>query len=134
IPVVIKDNLYVAGLPAEWGSLMLKGFMPDRDDICVERLRAQGAIIVGKATTPEFALSGRTENKVTGTTRNPWDPRLTPGGSSGGAVAAVAAGLVPLAIGTDAGGSTPLPPSYTRLVGPPPPHGPVPRRPGLPPM
>ena len=52
IPVVIKDNLYVAGLPAEWGSLMLKGFMPDRDDICVERLRAQGAIILGKTTTP----------------------------------------------------------------------------------
>src|SRR5215470_17820579 len=134
IPVVIKDNLYVAGLPAEWGSLMLKGFMPDRDDICVERLRAQGAIIVGKTTTPEFALSGRTENKVTGTTRNPWDSRLTPGGSSGGAVAAVAAGMVPLAIGTDAGGSTRMPASYTGLVGLRPSNGRVPRRYGFPPM
>jgi len=134
IPVVIKDNLYVAGLPAEWGSLMLKGFVPDRDDICVERLRAQGAIILGKTTTPEFALSGRTENKATGTTRNPWNPRLTPGGSSGGAVAAVAAGLVPLAIGTDAGGSTRMPASYTGLVGLRPSNGRVPRRYGFPPM
>src|SRR5262245_15830455 len=134
IPIVIKDNLYVAGLPAEWGSLMLRGFVPDRDDICVERLRAQGAIILGKTTTPEFALSGRTENKVTGTTRNPWDPRLTPGGSSGGAVAAVAGGLVPLAIGTDAGGSTRMPASYTGLVGLRPSNGRVPRRYGFPPM
>jgi aspartyl-tRNA(Asn)/glutamyl-tRNA(Gln) amidotransferase subunit A len=134
IPVVIKDNLYVAGLPAEWGSLMLKGFVPDRDDICVERLRAHGAIILGKTTTPEFALSGRTENKVTGTTRNPWDLRLTPGGSSGGAVAAVAAGLAPLAIGTDAGGSTRMPASYTGVVGLRPSNGRVPRRYGFPPM
>jgi aspartyl-tRNA(Asn)/glutamyl-tRNA(Gln) amidotransferase subunit A len=134
IPVTIKDNLYVAGLPAEWGSLLLKGFVPDRDDICVERLRARGAIILGKTTTPEFALSGRTENRATGTTRNPWDPRLTPGGSSGGAVAAVAAGLVPLAIGTDAGGSTRMPASYTGLVGLRPSNGRVPRRYGFPPM
>jgi Asp-tRNA(Asn)/Glu-tRNA(Gln) amidotransferase A subunit family amidase len=134
IPVAIKDNLFVAGLPAEWGSLMLKGFVPEHDDICVERLRAQGAIIIGKTTTPEFALSGRTENRVTGTTRNPWDPRLTPGGSSGGAVAAAAAGMVPLAIGTDAGGSTRIPASYTGLVGLRPSNGRVPRRYGFPPM
>src|SRR5262245_49481267 len=134
IPVAIKDNLFVAGLPAEWGSLMLKGFVPELDDICVERLRANGAIIIGKTTTPEFALSGRTENRVTGTTRNPWDPRLTPGGSSGGAVAAVAAGMVPLAIGTDAGGSTRMPASYTGLVGLRPSNGRVPRRYGFPPM
>jgi aspartyl-tRNA(Asn)/glutamyl-tRNA(Gln) amidotransferase subunit A len=134
IPVAIKDNLFVAGLPAEWGSLMLKGFVPEHDDICVERLRAKGAIIIGKTTTPEFALSGRTENRVTGTTRNPWDLRLTPGGSSGGAVAAVAAGMVPLAIGTDAGGSTRMPASYTGLVGLRPSNGRVPRRYGFPPM
>jgi aspartyl-tRNA(Asn)/glutamyl-tRNA(Gln) amidotransferase subunit A len=134
IPVAIKDNLHVVGLPAEWGSLMLKGFVPERDDICVERLRAKGAIIIGKTTTPEFALSGRTENRATGTTRNPWDPRLTPGGSSGGAVAAVAAGMVPLAIGTDAGGSTRMPASYTGLVGLRPSNGRVPRRYGFPPM
>jgi aspartyl-tRNA(Asn)/glutamyl-tRNA(Gln) amidotransferase subunit A len=134
IPVAIKDNLYVRRLPAEWGSLMLKGFVPEQDDICVERLRAAGAVILGKTTTPEFALSGRTENRVTGTTRNPWDPRLTPGGSSGGAVAAVAAGMVPLAIGTDAGGSTRMPASYTGLVGLRPSNGRIPRRYGFPPM
>jgi aspartyl-tRNA(Asn)/glutamyl-tRNA(Gln) amidotransferase subunit A len=134
IPVAIKDNFFVAGLPAAWGSLMLEGFVPERDDICVERLRAAGAVIVGKTTTPEFALSGRTENRVTGTTRNPWNPDLTPGGSSGGAVAAVAAGMVPLAIGTDAGGSTRMPASYTGLVGLRPSNGRIPRRYGFPPM
>ena len=132
--MAIKDNLYVAGLPAEWGSRMLKGFVPDRDDICVERLRAAGAVIVGKTTTPEFALSGKTENLTTGTTRNPWDPRLTPGGSSGGAVAAVAAGMVPLAIGTDAGGSTRMPAGYTGLVGLRPSNGRIPRCYGFAPM
>jgi aspartyl-tRNA(Asn)/glutamyl-tRNA(Gln) amidotransferase subunit A len=134
IPVTIKDNLHVGGLPAEWGSLMLKGFVPEHDDICVERLRAAGAVIMGKTTTPEFALSGRTENRVTGTTRNPWNPRLTPGGSSGGAVAEVAAGMVPISIGTDAGGSTRMPASYTGLVGLRPSNGRVPRRYGFPPM
>jgi Asp-tRNA(Asn)/Glu-tRNA(Gln) amidotransferase A subunit family amidase len=134
IPVAIKDNLFVAGLPAAWGSLMLDGFVPEHDDICVERLRAAGAVILGKTTTPEFALSGRTENRISGTTRNPWDVRLTPGGSSGGAVAAVAAGMVPLAIGTDAGGSTRMPASYTGLVGLRPSNGRIPRRYGFPPM
>ena len=134
VPVAIKDNLFVAGLPAEWGSRMFKGFFPERDDICVERLRTAGAVIIGKTTTPEFALSGRTENSVTGTTRNPWDTNLTPGGSSGGAVAAVAAGMVPLAIGTDAGGSTRMPASYTGLVGLRPSNGYIPRCYGFPPM
>jgi aspartyl-tRNA(Asn)/glutamyl-tRNA(Gln) amidotransferase subunit A len=134
IPVAIKDNLYVGGLPAHWGSLMLEDFVPDRDDICVERLRAAGAIIFGKTTTPEFALSGRTESRMSGTTRNPWNLDLTPGGSSGGAVAAVAAGLVPLTVGTDAGGSIRLPASYTGLVGLRPSNGRVPRRYGFPPM
>src|SRR5262245_3531532 len=115
IPVPIKDNLHVGGMPARWGSVMLEDFVPDRDDICVERLRAGGAIFLGKTTTPEFALSGRTESRVSGTTRNPWNLDLTPGGSSGGAVAAVAAGLAPLAVGTDAGGSIRLPASYTGL-------------------
>jgi aspartyl-tRNA(Asn)/glutamyl-tRNA(Gln) amidotransferase subunit A len=134
IPVAIKDNLYVGGLPAEWGSRMLEGSVADRDDICVERLRAAGAVIIGKTTTPEFALSGKTENLATGTTRNPWDPRLTPGGSSGGAVASVASGMVPLAIGTDAGGSTRMPAGYTGLVGLRPSNGRIPRCYGFPPM
>ena len=134
IPVSVKDNLYVAGMPARWGSLLLKDFVPPQDDICAERLRAAGAIIVGKTTTPEFALMGRTESRLTGSTRNPWDPALTPGGSSGGAVASVAAGMVPLALGTDAGGSTRTPASYTGLVGLRGSNGRVPRAFGFPPM
>ena len=134
IPVSIKDNLFVRGLPASWGSLLLKSNFADRDDICVERLRNAGAVIVGKTTTPEFALMGRTQSLLSGITRNPWNTKLTPGGSSGGAVASVAAGITPLAIGTDAGGSTRMPASYTGLVGLRPSNGRVPRRYGFPPM
>ena len=106
IPVSVKDNIYVNGLPAQWGSLLYRDHVPDRDDICVERIKAAGAVIVGKTTTPEFALTNRTYSRLSGITRNPWDPTLTPGGSSGGAVASVAAGVTTLAIGTDMGGST----------------------------
>jgi aspartyl-tRNA(Asn)/glutamyl-tRNA(Gln) amidotransferase subunit A len=134
IPVSIKDNLFVGGMPASWGSLMFQEHVPDNDDICVERLRAGGAVILGKTTTPEFALMGRTQSRLKGVTRNPWDPSLTPGGSSGGAVAAVASGMVPLSIGTDAGGSARMPASYTGLVGMRPSNGRVPRRHGFPPM
>jgi len=134
IPVAIKDNLYVAGLPAAWGSHLFADFTPEHDDICIERLRAAGAVILGKTNTPEFALSGHTTSPRFGTTRNPWDTSLTPGGSSGGASAAVAAGLVPLAIGTDAGGSIRTPAAYTGLVGLRPVNGRVPRRHGFPPM
>lgn len=134
IPVSVKDNVYVAGMPASWGSLMFQEHVPERDDICVERLRKAGAVILGKTTTPEFALLGRTENRLNGITRNPWNPALTPGGSSGGAVAAVAAGLVPLSVGTDAGGSTRMPAGYTGLVGLRPSNGRVPRCYGFPPM
>ena len=133
IPVSVKDNIFVAGLPARWGSLLFRDHVPDRDDICVERLRAAGATIVGKTTTPEFALMGRTHSRLSGITRNPWDLSLTPGGSSGGAVASVAAGVTPLAIGTDMGGSTRLPASYTGLVGMRPSTGRLARRFGFPP-
>lgn len=134
IPVAIKDNLYVRGMPARWGSLMFQDHVPENDDICVERLRNAGAVIIGKTTTPEFALMGRTQSRLHGVTRNPWDPTLTPGGSSGGTVAAVAAAMVPLSIGTDAGGSIRMPASYTGLVGMRPSNGRVPRRYGFPPM
>ncbi len=132
IPVSVKDNIFVAGLPARWGSLLFRDFIPDRDDICVERLRAAGAVIVGKTTTPELAMLGRTDSRLSGVTRSPWDPALTPGGSSGGASASVAAGVTPLAIGTDMGGSTRLPASYTGLVGMRPSTGRIPRRFGFP--
>jgi aspartyl-tRNA(Asn)/glutamyl-tRNA(Gln) amidotransferase subunit A len=132
IPVSVKDNIFVAGLPARWGSLLFRDHVPDRDDICVERLRAAGAVIVGKTTTPELAMSGRTDSRLSGVTRSPWDPALTPGGSSGGASASVAAGITPLAIGTDMGGSTRLPAAYTGLVGMRPSTGRIPRRFGFP--
>jgi aspartyl-tRNA(Asn)/glutamyl-tRNA(Gln) amidotransferase subunit A len=132
VPVSVKDNIFVAGLPARWGSLLFRDFIPDRDDVCVERLRAAGAVIVGKTTTPELAMLGRTDSRLSGITRSPWDPALTPGGSSGGASASVAAGVTPLAIGTDMGGSTRLPASYTGLLGMRPSTGRIPRRFGFP--
>jgi len=93
IPVSVKDNIFVAEMPARWGSLLFRDYVPDRDDICVERLRAAGAVIIGKTTTPEFALMGRTQSRLSGVTRNPWDPNLTPGGSSGGASGSVWGGV-----------------------------------------
>jgi aspartyl-tRNA(Asn)/glutamyl-tRNA(Gln) amidotransferase subunit A len=132
IPVSVKDNIFVAGMPAQWGSLLFRDHVPDRDDICVERLRAAGAVIIGKTTTPELAMSGRTDSRLSGITRSPWDPSLTPGGSSGGASASVAAGVTPLAIGTDMGGSTRLPASYTGILGMRPSTGRIPRRFGFP--
>ena len=132
IPVSVKDNIFVRGLPATWGSLLFRDFVPDRDDICVERLRAAGAVIVGKTTTPELAMLGRTGSRLSGITRSPWDPALTPGGSSGGASASVAAGVTTLAIGTDMGGSTRLPAAYTGLVGMRPSTGRIPRHYGFP--
>jgi aspartyl-tRNA(Asn)/glutamyl-tRNA(Gln) amidotransferase subunit A len=132
IPVSVKDNIFVAGMPACWGSLLFRDFIPDRDDICVERLRAAGAVIIGKTTTPELAMLGRTDSRLSGITRSPWDPALTPGGSSGGASASVAAGITTLALGTDMGGSTRLPAAYTGLVGMRPSTGRIPRRFGFP--
>jgi aspartyl-tRNA(Asn)/glutamyl-tRNA(Gln) amidotransferase subunit A len=134
VPVAVKDNLWVAGMPAHWGSRMWSDFIPPADDISVERLRRAGAVIVGKTNTPEFALSGRTDSPLHGPARNPWDSRLTPGGSSGGSVAAVAAGMVPLTLATDAGGSTRLPAGYTGLYGLRPSNGRIARRYGFPPM
>ena len=117
VPVTIKDNILVAGLPCRWGSRLYAEYVPTQDELPVARLRTGGAVIVGKTNVPEFTLEGYTTNLLFGTTRNPWDTRLTPGGSSGGAVAAVAAGLGPLALGTDGGGSIRRPVSHTGLVG-----------------
>jgi aspartyl-tRNA(Asn)/glutamyl-tRNA(Gln) amidotransferase subunit A len=117
VPVTIKDNILVARLHCRWGSRLYADYVPAQDELPVARLRAGGAVIVGKTNVPEFTLEGVTDNLLFGTTRNPWDTRLTPGGSSGGAVAAVAAGLGPLALGTDGGGSIRRPASHTGLVG-----------------
>jgi aspartyl-tRNA(Asn)/glutamyl-tRNA(Gln) amidotransferase subunit A len=117
VPVTIKDNILAAGLHCRWGSRLYEHHVPTHDELPVARLRAGGAVIVGKTNVPEFTLEGYTSNLLFGTTRNPWDTRLTPGGSSGGAVAAVAAGLGPLALGTDGGGSIRRPASHTGVVG-----------------
>jgi aspartyl-tRNA(Asn)/glutamyl-tRNA(Gln) amidotransferase subunit A len=117
VPVTIKDNIPVAGVRSTWGSLLYADHVPTRDELPVARLRAAGAVILGKTNVPEFTLQGYTDNRVFGLTRNPWNPALTPGGSSGGAVAAVAAGIGPVAIGTDGGGSIRRPASHVGLVG-----------------
>ena len=132
VPCTVKDNITVAGLRCVWGSPIFRDFIPERDELPVARLRSGGLVLLGKTNVPEFTLQGYTDNSVFGPTRNPWDTRLTPGGSSGGAVAAVAAGLGPLALGTDGGGSIRRPASHAGLVGLKPSIGRVPRCDGLP--
>ncbi|MBO9513302.1 MAG: amidase [Variovorax sp.] len=132
VPLTVKDNIPVAGLPCQWGSRLFRDHRPARDESPVRRLRAAGAVIVGKTNVPEFTLQGYCDNALHGATHNPWRPGLTPGGSSGGAVAAVAAGVGPLALGTDGGGSIRRPCALTGLVGLKPSWGLVARTDGLP--
>ncbi|GAA4217558.1 aspartyl-tRNA(Asn)/glutamyl-tRNA(Gln) amidotransferase subunit A [Sagittula marina] len=132
LPIIIKDNLVSAGLPAAWGNAELASRTPTLDELPVAALRAAGAIVVGKGNTPEFAVEGYTGNTTFGTTRNPFDPALTPGGSSGGVVAAVACGMAVAGLGTDGGGSIRRPAGYTGLWGLKPGIGTVQRGKGLP--
>lgn len=117
VPFTVKDNLWLAGRPATFGSRLFADFVSPRDSWCVARLQALGAVPLGVTNCSEFACKGITSTPLHGDTRNPWDLQRTPGGSSGGAVAAVAAGLGPLALATDAGGSTRRPAAHTGLVG-----------------
>jgi aspartyl-tRNA(Asn)/glutamyl-tRNA(Gln) amidotransferase subunit A len=132
IPVAVKDNLLIRGQPAVWGSWLFAEHVADHDELPIARLRESGAVILGKTNVPEFTLLGFTDNPVFGATKNPWDLTLTPGGSSGGSAAAVAAGLVPLALGTDGGGSIRRPAAHTGLVGVKPSIGRIPRGNGFP--
>jgi len=131
VPVSVKDHIWMAGAPATNGSLILQDFIPAEDAVPVARLRAAGAVIVGKTNNPEFCYRGFTDNRIFGLTRNPWDLGRTPGGSSGGAGASVAAGMTALSLGTDGGGSIRIPASFCSVVGHKPTFGLVPKEPGF---
>lgn len=134
IPITVKDNIPVKGMRSTWGSRLYADKIPEADELPIARLRAAGAIILGKTNCPEFTVQGYTDNRLFGVTGNPWNLALTSGGSSGGAVSAVAAGIGPIAIGTDGGGSIRRPASHTGLVGLKPSRGRVPRCDGFPPI
>jgi len=132
VPIGVKDLEDCASMPTGKGSLLADGkTLMESDSIQVARLRAAGAVPVGKTATAEFGMDSATNTKACGVTRNPWNLDLTPGGSSGGSAAAVAAGLVPLATGTDAGGSIREPAAFTGLVGLKPSHGRIPKEGGF---
>ncbi|MGI4778981.1 MAG: amidase [Janthinobacterium lividum] len=117
VPFTVKDNLWLGGRPATFGSKVFEDFVAPRDSWCVARLRELGAVPLGVTNCSEFACKGVTATPLHGETRNPWDVGRTTGGSSGGAVAAVAAGIGPIALATDAGGSVRRPAAHTGLVG-----------------
>lgn len=126
VPVVIKDNIAVRGMPLTCGSAVWDPTPPRRDATLARRLRRAGAIVVGKANLDEFGMGATTETSAFGASRNPLDERRTPGGSSGGSAAAVAAGEVPSAVGTDTGGSIREPAAQCGIVGVKPSHGSIP--------
>jgi amidase len=129
LPVGIKDVTQVGGLRTTFGSPLYSDHVPDEDALVVQRLRAAGAIIVGKTNCPEFAAGGNTFNAVFGRTRNPWDLTRSAGGSTGGGAAALATGMIALAEGTDLGGSLRIPASFCGVVGLRPSPGLVPTHP-----
>lgn len=131
VPIVVKDNIWASGWRVTQGSRLFADFTAPQDAIPIERLRNAGAVIVGIGATSEFACKGVTTSPLFGPTRHPLDSALTPGGSSGGPAAAVAAGLVPLAIGTDAGGSSRRPPAQVGVAGFKPSYGAIPYGPGF---
>jgi aspartyl-tRNA(Asn)/glutamyl-tRNA(Gln) amidotransferase subunit A len=117
VPVAIKDLVLTKGLRTTFGSRLYADYIPEDDDIVVERLKVAGAIVIGKSNASEFGFGAHGNNLLFDVTRNPWDLTKTPGGSSAGSAAAVAAGVCPLAIGSDGGGSIRIPAAFTGLFG-----------------
>lgn len=132
IPLTVKDNILIKNCRATWGSLIFEDFIPIEDETPVAKLRAAGAVLLGKTNVSELTLEGYTDNALFGATRNPWDLALTPGGSSGGGAAAIAAGMGALALCTDGGGSIRRPAAHVGMVGFKPSQGAVPRAHGFP--
>ena len=138
VPITMKESFNIAGLPTTWGDPHFKRFIPKEDAVVVTRLRNAGAVILGKTNVPLMLSDWQTYNDIYGTTNNPWNLRLTPGGSSGGAAAALACGFGPLSIGSDRGGSLRAPAHYCGVYAHKPTSGLVPNRgltpPGAPPL
>ena len=126
IPIGVKDLEDVNGMVTSFGSIPFKDNIAQHDSVQVARLKGAGAIVIGKTNTPEFGFTGFTKNRLYGVTRNPWNRERTPGGSSGGSAAAVAAGMVPITTGSDAGGSIRIPACYSGCFGLKPSYGRIP--------
>jgi amidase len=133
LPMTVKEAHNIAGLPTTWGSPMFKGWMPEVDALGISRLKAAGAVILGKTNVPPFLSDWQSGNPIHGRTNNPWDLGRSPGGSSGGGSAALAAGFTPLEFGSDIGGSIRVPAAFCGVFGHKPSHGIVPSRGHAPP-
>ncbi len=117
VPVAVKDETMIEGMPCTSGSLLKRDFIADTTSIDAGRILRAGGIVHARTATPEFSCAGYTHSRLHGVTRNPWNPAFTPGGSSGGAAAALAAGTTPLAPGSDIAGSIRIPASASGVLG-----------------